>query len=101
MLIQVLDLVGVISREQSGKKRGRKTEREEDEELLQEVAEDEQAPIARHLTCSPQWVRGGTMRDYQIEGLNWLIKLYDTGLNGILADEMVTPSLSDIMALFT
>ena len=29
------------------------------------------------------------MRDYQIEGLNWLIKLYDNGINGILADEMV------------
>ena len=28
------------------------------------------------------------MRDYQIEGLNWLIHLHDTGLNGILADEM-------------
>ena len=28
------------------------------------------------------------MRDYQIEGLNWLISLYDRGINGILADEM-------------
>jgi SNF2 family DNA or RNA helicase len=29
------------------------------------------------------------MRPYQIVGLNWLIKLYDSGINGILADEMV------------
>ena len=28
------------------------------------------------------------MRDYQIEGLNWLYKLYQANLNGILADEM-------------
>ena len=28
------------------------------------------------------------MRSYQLEGLNWLIALYDTGINGILADEM-------------
>ena len=28
------------------------------------------------------------MRDYQLDGLNWLIGLYETGLNGILADEM-------------
>lgn len=28
------------------------------------------------------------MKDYQIAGLNWLIKLYDNGINGILADEM-------------
>ena len=24
------------------------------------------------------------MRDYQIEGLNWLIQLYDKGMSGIL-----------------
>jgi len=29
------------------------------------------------------------MKDYQLHGLNWLIKLYDNGINGILADEMV------------
>ena len=29
------------------------------------------------------------MRDYQIRGLNWLIGLYENGINGILADEMV------------
>lgn len=28
------------------------------------------------------------MRDYQIHGLNWMISLYENGLNGILADEM-------------
>jgi SWI/SNF-related matrix-associated actin-dependent regulator of chromatin subfamily A member 5 len=30
----------------------------------------------------------GKMREYQVEGLNWLIRLYHRGLNGILADEM-------------
>lgn len=34
-------------------------------------------------------VKGGEMRDYQIRGLNWMISLYDNGINGILADEMV------------
>jgi chromodomain-helicase-DNA-binding protein 7 len=28
------------------------------------------------------------MRDYQIRGLNWMISLYQDGINGILADEM-------------
>jgi SNF2 family DNA or RNA helicase len=28
------------------------------------------------------------MRPYQVEGLNWLIRLYDNGISGILADEM-------------
>jgi ATP-dependent DNA helicase len=36
----------------------------------------------------PKLVTGGTMRKYQLEGLEWLISLYENGLNGILADEM-------------
>lgn len=34
-------------------------------------------------------VKGGTMRPYQLQGLNWMISLHHNGLNGILADEMV------------
>lgn len=34
-------------------------------------------------------VKGGTLRDYQVRGLNWMISLYENGVNGILADEMV------------
>ncbi|KAL0368261.1 UNVERIFIED_CONTAM: putative chromatin-remodeling complex ATPase chain [Sesamum calycinum] len=30
----------------------------------------------------------GKMRDYQLAGLNWLIRIYENGINGILADEM-------------
>jgi SWI/SNF-related matrix-associated actin-dependent regulator of chromatin subfamily A member 5 len=26
------------------------------------------------------------MRDYQLEGLNWMIRLQENGVNGILAD---------------
>jgi SWI/SNF-related matrix-associated actin-dependent regulator of chromatin subfamily A member 5 len=33
-------------------------------------------------------IKFGKMREYQIAGLNWLIRLYDNGINGILADEM-------------
>ncbi|XP_055598227.1 probable global transcription activator SNF2L1 [Uranotaenia lowii] len=40
-----------------------------------------------HFSESPTFING-TMRDYQIAGLNWLISLYDNGMNGILADEM-------------
>ena len=28
------------------------------------------------------------MRPYQLEGLNWMVKLQEHGVNGILADEM-------------
>ncbi|KAJ1678413.1 putative ATPase, partial [Spiromyces aspiralis] len=36
----------------------------------------------------PKTLTGGIMRDYQIEGMEWLVSLYENGLNGILADEM-------------
>jgi SWI/SNF-related matrix-associated actin-dependent regulator of chromatin subfamily A member 5 len=76
----------------AGGKRTRKmTEKQEDEEILRETIEDEEvmpAHITSRLTSSPAFIKNTTLRDYQIEGLNWLIKLYDNGVNGILADEM-------------
>lgn len=39
----------------------------------------------------------GKMRDYQLAGLNWLIRLYENGINGILADEMVCFVLQAVM----
>ncbi|KAJ1336566.1 hypothetical protein BSLG_007350 [Batrachochytrium salamandrivorans] len=65
----------------------RKTEKEEDEELLKDDLNEERPPSVS-FTESPSYVTGGQMRDYQIQGLNWLISLYENGINGILADEM-------------
>ncbi|EDK37807.2 hypothetical protein PGUG_01905 [Meyerozyma guilliermondii ATCC 6260] len=39
-------------------------------------------------TYQPSLITGGTMKDYQLDGLEWLSTLYENGLNGILADEM-------------
>ncbi|XP_046884857.1 lymphoid-specific helicase [Hypomesus transpacificus] len=36
----------------------------------------------------PALVTGGIMRQYQIEGVEWLRMLWENGINGILADEM-------------
>jgi ATP-dependent DNA helicase len=36
----------------------------------------------------PALVTGATLRDYQLAGVQWMISLYENGLNGILADEM-------------
>lgn len=65
--------------------RHRKTEQEEDEELL---AEADQTSSVFRFEESPKYIEGGEMRDYQIRGLNWMISLYENGINGILADEM-------------
>jgi len=67
-------------------KKGRLTEDEEDAQMLKSaqskrrtVRLDKQpSNLASHCKMHP----------YQLEGLNWLIKLHDHGINGILADEM-------------
>ncbi len=36
----------------------------------------------------PSIMRGGDLKEYQLEGLKWLISLHENNLNGILADDM-------------
>lgn len=61
--------------------------------LGEEAEEEEDNSAARSghsvmLQRQPSVITGGTMRAYQLEGLNWLIRLQENGINGILADEM-------------
>ena len=49
---------------------------------------DEDDVQAVRVLAQPAFIKGGTMRDYQVEGLNWMLSLYARELNGILADEM-------------
>jgi len=74
------------SADEAGRRgKNRKTEEEEDKELLA------QTPVAAiRVNRQPRSIssKTGTMRDYQVEGLNWMINLYTKGINGILADEM-------------
>lgn len=65
--------------------RRRRTEAEEDAELLKDEKRGGQAEVV--FRDSPPFING-TMRDYQIAGLNWLISLHENGISGILADEM-------------
>lgn len=48
------------------------------------------------FSCFQIVIKNGEMRDYQIRGLNWMISLYENGINGILADEMVNNSFAMI-----
>lgn len=71
-------------------KRHRMTEKEEDELFLKQQAAEEEEVIVRVTKEQTKGFIGfGEMRDYQVEGLNWIVRLYHRGLNGILADEMV------------
>lgn len=64
--------------------RARMSEDAEDKQLLK--AAQSTTSVTR-LLKQPSNVTG-QMRPYQLEGLNWLIKLHDNHINGILADEM-------------
>ena len=76
--------------------RKRAKEFEKDNNLLKSLKEIEnndenefesEQQVTR-LYFQPSILTGGKLTDYQMDGLNFLINLYETGLNGILADEM-------------
>lgn len=53
------------------------------------------APKKKHRGDAPAEITNelcpgftGSLRDYQLKGVKWLISLYQNGLNGILADQM-------------
>jgi ATP-dependent DNA helicase len=46
------------------------------------------------MAKQPDCVVGGTMRDYQLEGLTWMFEICSQGMSGILADEMGLGKLS-------
>ncbi|XP_008458482.2 ISWI chromatin-remodeling complex ATPase CHR11 isoform X2 [Cucumis melo] len=70
-----------------GRHASKLTEEEEDEEYLKEEEDGLSGTGNTRLLSQPSCIQG-KMRDYQLAGLNWLIRLYENGINGILADEM-------------
>jgi len=63
------------------------SEAEEDAVLLK-TAQSKRRGVVRLDKQPPNLAPICKMHGYQLEGLNWLIKLHDHGINGILADEM-------------
>jgi SWI/SNF-related matrix-associated actin-dependent regulator of chromatin subfamily A member 5 len=78
------------------RKRNKTNVKKENQTLLKSLKEIEkndddmemEAPEITRLYYQPSILTGGKLTHYQLDGLNWLISLYETGLNGILADEM-------------
>ena len=62
-----------------------------------QVAHSEHHKIIRQ----PDMLVGGTLKDYQMRGLQWLVSLYENNLNGILADEMGLGKTIQTIALLT
>ncbi|KAL6631335.1 hypothetical protein ACP70R_028185 [Stipagrostis hirtigluma subsp. patula] len=44
--------------------------------------------VKETVNDQPSYLQGGKLREYQMNGLRWLVSLYNNNLNGILADEM-------------
>lgn len=81
----------------NGKKPGKKAKKEEilSDEDMQSGDDAVPAAMAKaegaeepDKSRQPSLVTGATMKTYQVAGMEWLISLYENGLNGILADEM-------------
>lgn len=81
-----------------------KTENEfaNDEERREKIDYYEVAHrVKEEVTKQPSILVGGTLKEYQIKGLQWMVSLYNNHLNGILADEMGLGKTIQTISLIT
>jgi ATP-dependent helicase STH1/SNF2 len=57
--------------------------------------------IKEEVNAQPGILVGGTLKEYQLKGLQWMISLYNNNLNGILADEMGLGKTIQTISLLT
>lgn len=57
--------------------------------------------IKEEVTAQASILVGGTLKEYQVKGLQWMISLYNNNLNGILADEMGLGKTIQTISLIT
>ena len=57
--------------------------------------------IKEEIKVQPTMLIGGTLKEYQVRGLQWMISLYNNNLNGILADEMGLGKTIQTISLLT
>ena len=69
----------------SSKKKGKRESKRRSH--LQEDSDPDKQYVLTRLIAQPAKLKG-KLRPYQLDGLNWMINLYEKGLSGILADEM-------------
>ncbi|KAF2261179.1 hypothetical protein CC78DRAFT_362667 [Lojkania enalia] len=88
---------------------------EESSEESEDESGDEDAPgkksktdyyeiahrVKEEITAQSSNLVGGTLKEYQLKGLQWMISLYNNNLNGILADEMGLGKTIQTISLIT
>ncbi|KAM7189260.1 chromatin structure-remodeling complex subunit snf21 [Rhypophila sp. PSN 637] len=57
--------------------------------------------VKEEVTKQADILVGGTLKEYQVKGLQWMISLYNNNLNGILADEMGLGKTIQTISLIT
>ncbi|KAL1608413.1 transcriptional regulator [Paraconiothyrium brasiliense] len=57
--------------------------------------------VKEEVTAQASCLVGGTLKEYQLKGLQWMISLYNNNLNGILADEMGLGKTIQTISLIT
>lgn len=57
--------------------------------------------ITEEVKEQPTFLKFGTLKPYQMKGLEWMVSLYNNNLNGILADEMGLGKTIQTIALVT
>lgn len=57
--------------------------------------------IKEEVTAQASILVGGTLKEYQLKGLQWMLSLYNNNLNGILADEMGLGKTIQTISLIT
>lgn len=57
--------------------------------------------IKEKVTEQAKMLSGGTLKSYQVSGLEWMVSLHNNKLNGILADEMGLGKTIQTLALIT
>ncbi|QSZ34995.1 hypothetical protein DSL72_007857 [Monilinia vaccinii-corymbosi] len=80
-------------------------ESEDDDEEEQDTRKIDYYAVAHRIkeevTKQPSILVGGTLKEYQLKGLQWMISLYNNNLNGILADEMGLGKTIQTISLLT
>ncbi|KAI8499617.1 hypothetical protein Bbelb_226680 [Branchiostoma belcheri] len=94
-------------------KQAKKRKREDDSEYcladyIMQIMEKEKPTDTFHRVIDgkpvsdrqPELFSGGVLREYQLQGMDWMKVLYENGVNGILADEMGLGKTVQCIALF-
>jgi len=70
-------------------------------QTFEEASLAEPSSMPEHIATATPTIFSGALKPYQLKGFNWLVSLYEQGVNGLLADEMGLGKTVQAIALLT